>query len=111
MQSVPRRGLMPLLILLCAPLALTGCVRAGPIIAAPPACSALVPEAWRTPVPGAPLPDGDEVGDWVVFGEAQTGRLEVANERTGAVIHITTTCEAQHAAAINRARRPWWRIF
>lgn len=111
MQSVPRRGLMPLLILVCVTLALPGCVSAGPIVANPRACSELVPQAWRTPVPGAPLPDGDEVADWMVFGEKQTGQLEVANDRGAAVIHIFSTCEAQDAAAVARARRPWWQIF
>jgi hypothetical protein len=111
MQSVLHRGPVPLLILVCAMWALTGCVSAGPIVANPRACSDLVPQAWRTPVPGAPLPDGEEVADWIVFGEKQTGQLEIANDRGAAVIHIVSTCEAQDAAALNRTRRPWWRIW
>jgi hypothetical protein len=93
------RRLIPFLALL-----LGGCVSAGPIIATPSACSSLIPDAWAEGVEGAPLPDGDEVGDWIVFGDQQTGRLDVANDRLASSLHIVSACEARDAAAVKRAR-------
>jgi hypothetical protein len=47
----------------------------------------------------------------VAFGDAQTGRLEVANERKATVLWIYDTCEAEEKAAAARlsSPRPWWR--
>jgi len=56
-------------------------------------------------VPGADLPDGNTVGDWIAFGDAQTGRLDQANERTKASIGIVERCEARDAAAVKKAGR------
>lgn len=96
---------MRLSTLLCATLALTACAAAPPIVASASACSALLPEAWRTPVPGAPLPQGETVGDWIQFGDAQTGQLDKANDRTLSAIGIVERCEARDAEAVKRARR------
>lgn len=54
---------------------------------------------------GAPLPEGTTVGDWVAFADAQTGRLDIANERTKSAIGIVERCEARDAAAVRRATR------
>lgn len=71
------------------------------IVTTPPAdCSDYIPTAWREPVAGAPLPDGDTVQDWQKFGVAQTGRLSKSNGRTADVLHIFGTCEAK----ANKAR-------
>ncbi|MFD2402923.1 hypothetical protein [Novosphingobium soli] len=75
------------------------------------ACSALLPDEWRAPIPGAPLPDGDTAGDWVQFADAQTAQLDKANDRTVTAIGIVERCEKRDAAAIAAARRPWWRIW
>lgn len=70
-------------------------------------CSALLPAEWRAGVAGAPLPQGDLVGDWIVFADAQTGRLDQANGRTRDAIAIVERCEERDARAVKRARRGW----
>lgn len=105
MRSAKPRGLM---LLLPLALAMQGCgpfVAAPPIVAASSACSSLLPSEWREPVPGAPLPAGAIVGDWIAFADAQTGRLDQANDRTSAAIGIIERCEARDAEAVKRARR------
>jgi hypothetical protein len=62
-------------------------------------------------VPGAPLPEGDTVGDWIAFGDAQTGQLDKANDRTVTAIGIVERCEARDRAAIEAARRRWWQLW
>ena len=69
------------------------------------ACSSLVPSDWKEGVPGAPLPDGNTVGDWVAFADAQTGRLDVANGRTRDALGIVERCEARDAQALRQATR------
>jgi hypothetical protein len=69
------------------------------------ACSTLVPPEWREGVAGADLPDGDTVGDWIAFGDAQTARLDQANGRTRDAIGIVSRCEARDAEAVRRATR------
>lgn len=73
-------------------------------MASPSACSTLLPDSWREPVPGAPLPQGDTVGDWIAFADAQTGQLDKANGRTADSIAIVERCEARDRAAVKRAR-------
>jgi hypothetical protein len=92
-------------------LGLQACVGAPPISAIPAACSSLVPESWRAPVPGAPLPEGATVGDWIAFGDAQTGQLDKANGRTTDAIGIVERCEARDAAAVKRGRPKVLGIF
>lgn len=61
---------------------------------------------------GAPLPDGDTVGDWISFADAQTGKLDQANGRTKDAISIVERCEARDQAAVKRATRGFWgRLF
>jgi hypothetical protein len=55
-------------------------------------------------VPGAPLPTGDVVGDWVTFGLQQTGQLDKANGRTADALAIVEGCERRDAQAVKRAR-------
>lgn len=74
-------------------------------MAAPSACTALLPSEWREPVPGAPLPEEDTVGDWIAFGDAQTGQLDKANDRTLSAIGIVERCEARDREVIERASR------
>jgi hypothetical protein len=69
------------------------------------ACSALLPPDWKQGVAGAPLPEGDTVGDWVAFADAQTGKLDIANMRTRDAIGIVERCEARDAAAVKQATR------
>jgi len=92
-------------------LALPGCVGAPPIVATPGACSSLLPPEWREGVPGAPLPDGATVGDWIAFADAQTGQLDKANDRTTAAIGIVERCEERDRQAVRRSRRKVLGLF
>jgi hypothetical protein len=110
MKSAKLMAPMRWSILLPMVLGLTACAGAPPIVAPSSACSALLPEAWRNPVPGAPLPGssasgGDTVGDWIQFGDAQTAQLDKANDRTVTAIGIVERCEARDAEAVKRAKR------
>lgn len=99
----------PWLMLFAMP-GLTGCAGAMPIVTSPAAaCAALLPAEWKAGVAGAPLPNGDTVGEWIAFADAQTGRLDEANGRTRDTIAIVERCEARGAAELERARRGWLR--
>lgn len=93
-----------------AALALSACT-APTVLSTPNSCAALLPEDWRQGVAGAELPSGDTVGDWVAFGDAQTGKLDQANGRTRDAIGIVERCEKRDAEAVKRATRRWWQIF
>ncbi|WP_299308181.1 hypothetical protein [uncultured Croceicoccus sp.] len=75
------------------------------------ACSSLLPPDWREGVAGAPLPAGETVGDWIAFGDAQTGQLDKANGRTLDSIGIVERCEERDRAAIRAARPKFLGIF
>jgi hypothetical protein len=75
-------------------------------------CSSLLPAEWKQGVPGADLPEGNTVGDWIVFGDAQTARLDQANGRTKDAIGIVERCEVRDAAAVKHAQRGFFaRLF
>jgi hypothetical protein len=93
-------------------LSLTACAGAPVVTASPSSCAALLPPDWKQGVAGAPLPDGNTVGDWEVFADAQTGKLDQANGRTKDAIGIVERCEARDAAAIKHAKRGFFgRLF
>lgn len=104
-RSVMPKARTRLLLPLLATLALPACAGAPPIAAIPAACSTLIPDSWRAGVPGAPLPDGGAVGDWIAFGDAQTGQLDKANGRTTDAIGIIERCEARDREAVNAVGR------
>lgn len=103
-----RMLLLPLLLgtQACVPFA-----AGGPILATPGACSSLIPESWKAGVAGAPLPDGNTVGDWIAFGDAQTGRLDVANGRQSDTLAIISRCEDRDALAVKRSKPRFLGIF
>jgi len=103
MRSGMPRVLMRLLPMACAMPVLPGCAAAPPIVATPAACSTLIPDSWRQGVPGAALPVGGVVGDWIAFADAQTGQLDKANGRTADTLAIIERCEARDRAAVKRA--------
>jgi hypothetical protein len=75
-------------------------------------CSSLIPDSWTVGVASAPIPDGNTVGDWIAFGDAQTGKLDQANGRTKDAIEIQRRCEARDAAAVKKATRGFFgRLF
>ena len=102
---MPKVRAMPS-ILLCAMLALPACAGGPPIVTTQGAgCASLIPPDWREGVEGAELPGGSTVGDWIAFGDAQTGKLDQANDRTVSTIGIVERCEARDAEAVRRATR------
>jgi len=107
MPMARARLLLPVL----AMLGLQACAGGQLIVATPSACSTLVPDAWREPVPGAPLPAGETVGDWIAFGDAQTAQLDKANGRTVDALAIISRCEARDAKAVQRARPKLLRVL
>lgn len=111
MRYETRLAPLRLLILLCMALVLPACAGASPIVSTPVACSSLLPDDWRKAVPGADLPQGNTVGDWMLFAEAQTAQLDKANDRGLAAIGIVERCEERHREAVDRARKKWWQIF
>lgn len=92
-------------------LLLAGC--AGPtVISTPNSCATLLPVEWKQGVAGADLPTGDTVGDWIAFGDAQTGKLDQANGRTRDAIGIIERCEERDAKAVRRSTRGFFgRLF
>lgn len=107
MPKVPMR----LLLTLPATLVCGACV-GGPVIQTTQgACSSLIPDSWRAGVMGADLPEGNTVGDWIAFADAQTGRLDVANGRTADTLGIIERCEARDREAVERSRPKFLGIF
>ncbi len=104
---------MKRLALALMPLAAGACVAGQPTVTTQSAaCSTLLPDSWKAGVAGAPLPDGDTVGDWIAFGDAQTGKLDQANERTTSAIGIVSRCEERDRAAVRRGSRGFFgRLF
>lgn len=68
-------------------------------------CSQLLPPDWDAGVAAADLPDGNAVGDWIAGFDAQTGKLDVANDRYRSAKGIVGRCEARDAAAVKTAKR------
>ncbi|MDE8654761.1 hypothetical protein [Novosphingobium album (ex Liu et al. 2023)] len=62
-------------------------------------------------MPGAPLPGGETVGDWIAFSDAQTAQLDKSNDRYGAAVGIVERCEARDREAVRRSRPRFLGIF
>lgn len=75
------------------------------------ACSSLLPSEWEAGVDGAPLPAQDTVGDWIAFGDAQTGQLDKSNDRYRAAAGIMRRCEAMQADALERSKPRFLGLF
>ena len=108
MRSLPRLApalsSTPVLTLLAA--GLSACASLSGVSPSASNCSGLVPSEWRSGVPSADLPAGQTVGDWVAFGDAQTGQLDKANDRTKSTLSIVEKCEGLFATP-----KPWWRVW
>ncbi|KPL67397.1 hypothetical protein SZ64_04320 [Erythrobacter sp. SG61-1L] len=62
-------------------------------------------------MPGADLPQGETVGDWIAFGDAQTGQLDKANDRYRAAVGIVERCEERDREAVKRSRHKFLGVF
>lgn len=75
-------------------------------------CSTLIPSPLRSPAPGAPLPSTGTVGDWIAFGDAQTGQLDKSNIDKAAAIEVVEACEKRDREAEKKiTKKPWWAVF
>jgi hypothetical protein len=91
--------------------ALSACAGPPIVTASSANCSSLLPTEWKQGVAGAPLPEGQTIADWIVFGDAQTGKLDQANSRTRDSIGIIERCEARDKEAVKRATHRFLGIF
>lgn len=74
-------------------------------------CSDLVRE-WMKPVEGAVIPAGNTIADVMIYGDEQTGRLDMANDRIINGHSTIAKCESRDAAAVRRSTRGFLgRIF
>lgn len=48
------------------------------------------------------------MGQWVAFGDAQTGQLERANDEKQTALWIVNQCEAEAKAAADDVTKPWF---
>lgn len=97
------------LILLCG----CGLFTAPPVVTTyQTPCSTLVPDDWKSGVPGVGLPPLDApVGEIFAALDGQTGKLDQANGRTRDAIGIVERCEKRDAEAVRKATRRWYQIF
>lgn len=112
MTSSPRRT-PALLLALPAMLVLPACAAVPSTVTIPVAldCAGRIPPQLRAEVAPAAPPADNSIGQWVAFGDAQTGRLETANDRRATMLWILEACETEERAAAARLapRPPWWR--
>ena len=111
MTSRANRTPLTLLILACMTPAFGACVSAPRTVTLNSAhdCGTRVPPQLRKPVAGADLPLKGTQGEWVAFGDAQTGKLDQANDRNETVLWIVDNCEAEKTKALKQATtRSFW---
>lgn len=114
MRSDRPRAAMPGLRLLPAMLGFAlcaGCVATVATRDVPHCAQLLDASGLLNETAAAPLPVGDVVGDWQVFGLQQTGQLESANADKGGAARLVRTCEDLHREALAAAVRPWWKFW
>lgn len=70
------------------------------------ACSSLLPDEWREGVPGADLPAGSSVGDWIAFADAQTGQLEAAGWLAAGFLALREVISKIENVALNIRQHP-----
>lgn len=109
LKSSPRPALRYLLAA-STMLACGACAGAPPISPILAAVQCRVPESLRRDVTPAPLPADDTAGAWVAFGDAQTGRLDVANANKAAVVEIIDGCNTEQTALLEALKpKPWFK--
>jgi hypothetical protein len=113
MPSSPRPtlALLPALLATLA-FGVSACATRTVTIPAALNCAELIPVRLRSPVEPAPLPADNSVGAWVAFGDAQTGKLEISEDRRATVLEIVDGCEAQERKVAKGLRpRSWWLLW
>ena len=73
-------------------------------------CSELARSVLTTPTPHAAIQDsGDPALDWQLYGIAETGQVNKANDDKATAFLIINGCEARDAQIRRQIERPWWR--
>jgi hypothetical protein len=91
---------------------LSACVQAPAVNLIASDCRKLVPESWKQGVKSAPLPHNKTVGELAAFGDAQTGQLDIANNRFMEADEIQERCEALLKKAGEDAQpKSWWKVW
>lgn len=85
-------------------LTVSGCLSSPPLVVSKVGCSSLPPVEWMEGVAGADLPDGMEVGDWIAFADAQTGKLDIANDHYRSGMGVIQRCEERDRASTQPRR-------
>lgn len=71
-------------------------------------CSELARSVLTTPTPHAEIGNsGDAALDWQLYGTAETGQLNRANDEKRTGFAIINACEVRDREI---QRRPWWRL-
>lgn len=73
-----------------------------------PGCSSLARGVLGTPTPHAAIQEsGDPALDWQLYGVAETGQLNRANDDKATGYAIISRCEARDAEVRRHFERPW----
>jgi hypothetical protein len=73
-------------------------------------CSELARTTLTRPTAHAEIGDtGDPATDWQLYGVAETGQLNKANDRAQTGFDIVNACEVRDAQIRAHLERPWWR--
>lgn len=91
-----------------AMLGIASCASAPRIVPIQYACASRVPPQLADDVPSAALPTENTVGQWVAFGDAQTGQLERANDEKQTALWIVNQCEDEAKKAADDITKPWF---
>ena len=76
----------------------------------PTGCSELARPILTRETPHATLGNtGDPALDWQLYGTAETGQLNSANDDKATGFRIINACEARDAQITALLNRPWWR--
>lgn len=113
-QSIARQGrvLLSVVSLMTLAVGLSACVTSTVIPRTAGSCSDLVPKEWLKGVPGAEMPSiAAGIGDWIAFGNSQTGQLEKSNEHFTTGFGIVHDCEARDKKILEGLTKPWWHFW
>ena len=100
------------LIVASLPLAGAGCVGTPRQVVILPACADLVPDRWKEGVKAPPIYSTEPtISDVMIYADAATARIDMANDRTSDTMSIIEACEKQNAKSAEKLRpKPWWRF-
>ena len=89
-------------------LALPAC-KTAPVVSG---CSSLAEGVLTTKTPHAQLgQSGDPALDWQLYGVAETGQLNRANDDKATGFAIIQGCERRDAEVRREIERPWWGVW